>query len=431
MKLTTAIARNLELPSGKTDHIYWDDEFPGFGVRVRAGSKRVKRTWIYQSDIAGRTRRMTLGNVNAIGKEDARKTAGELSAKVRLGDDPVREKAKKLERAANTFANVMETYLADAKLRMRESSYEQMEMRLGTPCEPLYPLPFTAITRRDIAAVLAPITARGKRTYSNGVRSSLSMLFNWAITQGLTENNPVLHTIRHALKPRERVLSLPELVAVWHAVDDVPFHPLVITDYVAIVRLLMLTGQRKSEIGELRQSEIRDENFEDGAVIITGPAIVLPPERTKNKRKHIVPLSKPAQTILIAQPRGDDEFVFRRNKKVIASWDEHKKMLDRALIEHGHHLEPWVWHDLRRSVATHMGEMGTEPHVIEAVLNHTSGSRAGVAGTYNRSKLEEPKRQVLAAWAEVLMAHVEGRASADDPYMKLSRIRLVPRPLRA
>ena len=70
-------------------------------------------------------------------------------------------------------------------------------------------------------------------------------------------------------------------------------------------------------------------------------------------------------------------------------------------------------HDLRRSVATHMGEMGIQPHVIEEVLNHVSGTRAGVAGTYNRSKLEEPKRQALEAGPKYLMAHVEGREPAD------------------
>ena len=73
----------------------------------------------------------------------------------------------------------------------------------------------------------------------------------------------------------------------------------------------------------------------------------------------------------------------------------------------------WVLHDLRRSVATHMGEMGIPPHVIEAVLNHVSGTRGGIAGKYNKSKLEEPKRQALAAWAEVLMAHIEGREPVD------------------
>ena len=86
-----------------------------------------------------------------------------------------------------------------------------------------------------------------------------------------------------------------------------------------------------------------------------------------------------------------------------------QKVLDAALAKRGHHLEPWVLHDLRRSVATHMGEMGIQPHVIEEVLNHFGGVQV-----YNKSKLEGPKRQALEAWGEYLMAHVEGRAPADN-----------------
>jgi integrase len=186
----------------------------------------------------------------------------------------------------------------------------------------------------------------------------------------------------------------------------------------------MLTGQRRNEIADLRRCEIVDDT------------IVLPGERTKNGRKHIVPLSKPAQTILSACTRddddefvfwrtctrdGDDRFVFRRRHgdRVITSYAKPKRLLDAALLKRGHTLAPWVLHDLRRSVATHMGEIGIQPHVIEAVLNHVGGSRAGVAGVYNKSKLEEPKRQALAAWAEYLMALVEDRALTSDKIVPL------------
>jgi integrase len=396
MKLTTAIARNLEPPSGKTDHIEWAEDFPGFGVRLRVGRNGVSRMWVYQYDIAGRTRRITLGNVNAISIQDARKTAGELSGKVRLGRDPVMEKAESRARAANNFATVMDNYLKAAKLQMRPITYEGTEYRLRVFCKPLHTLPFTAITRREIAAVLTSISARGSFEHSNNVRANLSALFNWAIGQGLTESNPVFGTIKHETKPRDRVLSLPELAAIWHAVDDLHAS----TDYSAVIRLLMLTGQRRGEIGHLRWHEI------------VGDTIELPGERTKNGLKHTIPLSQPAQTILAARWRGpDDVFVFWRRK--LGAWGRPKKMLDCALTERGYQLAPWVVHDLRRSVATHMGEMGIQPHVIEAVLNHVSGFRAGVAGIYNRSKLEEPKRQALTAWAEHLMAHVEGREPAD------------------
>jgi integrase len=439
MKLTTAVARNLEPPSGKTDHIEWDEDFPGFGVRLRVGRNRISRMWVYQYDISGRTRRITLGNVNAIPIQDAHKTAGQLSGKVRLGDDPVREKAEKLEREALTFANVLKSFLEVQKRATRIRTFKVTTSLLGECCKPLYPMSLTAITRRDIANVLTPIAARGKPGAYNNVRGKLRTFFNWAIQQGLMESNPVLGTEKKEHKPRERVLSMAELVAVWHVLDEMTDHSTIIhllrvtgrrkdevpnpywrdvhvaslTDHRDVLRLLMLTGCRRNEIAELPWSEIRsDKTFIDDGLPVAGPAIVLPPKRVKNNRKFIVPLNKPAQTILLSRPRNHERvFCFGRKREDAVwgrDWSRYKKMLDAALAERGHQFDFWVLHDLRRSVATHMGHMGIQPHVIEEVLNHFR------ANTYNKSKLEEPKRQAFEAWGEYLMAHIEGRAPADN-----------------
>jgi integrase len=445
MKLTTAIARNLEPPSGKTDYIEWDEDFPGFGVRVRLGRNRVSRTWVYQYDFAGRTRRITLGNVNAIGIDDARKTAGQLQSKVRLGDDPVLEKAEKLERAAYTFANVLKNFLEVQKRTTRASTWRGTSHLLGEPCKLLYPMSLPAITRRDIANVLTPIAARAKKTASNNVRSKLRTFFNWAIKQGLVESNPVLGTEKQEAKARTRVLSMAELVAIFQVLDEMTDYSTILhllvrvgirhegtsqpwwhdglvkdkIDYRDMVRLLICTGQRRAEISELRWSEVRTgETFIDEGLPVTGPAIVLPSEHTKNKRRHIVALSKPAQAILFSRQRDPDkDFVFPRriNESAVHSraWSRHKLLLDAALAERGHRFEPWVLHDIRRSVATHMGHMGIQPHVIEEVLNHFR------ANVYNKSKLEAPKRQALEAWGEYLMAHIEGR----EPVTKVVPLR--------
>jgi integrase len=187
------------------------------------------------------------------------------------------------------------------------------------------------------------------------------------------------------------------LVAVWHALDHYGAPTL---NFKHIVRLLMLTGQRESEISNLIWREVADT------------ALLLPATRTKNKRPHAVPLTAPALAILAEPRRGQgDDFIFRSYGKAtaFASWGTSKRRLDEQLATDGFELAPWRIHDLRRSVATHMGELGVMPHVIEAVLNHISGSRKGVAGVYNRSTLEPQKRAALELWAEHLMAHVEGR----------------------
>jgi integrase len=427
MKLTTTIARNLELPSGKIDYVEFDDDFPGFGVRVRAGKKQIKRTWIYQYDIAGRTRRITIGNVVAIGIEDARKIAGQLQSKVRLGDDPAQEKAKNLARAAESFANVLKSFLEVKERTTRKSTHRGTVLWLGEACKSLYPMPLAAITRRDIANVLTPILARGKKTASNNVRGKLITFFNWAITQGLIESNPVLGTEKQEQKSRDRVLSMAELVTISHTLDAMTnlaniidllastekywFESIVtdMTDYRDMVHLLMLTACRRSEISELRWSEIRTEKtFIDDGLPIVGPAIALPAERVKNGRKFIVPLSKAAQAVLLRRRRDpESDLLFPRKfngrDHYARGWTKHKKLLDAALVKNGHHFKPWVLHDLRRSVATHMGNTEIAPHVIQEVLNHYRHD------TYNKSKLERPKRLAVEAWGEYLMAHIEGR----------------------
>jgi integrase len=118
--------------------------------------------------------------------------------------------------------------------------------------------------------------------------------------------------------------------------------------------------------------------------------IVLPPARTKNGRQHAVPLSPIAAAILERQQRNS-EFVFG-NK---ASWSDAKARLDARLP-----IAPWRLHDLRRTCATGMAELGVAPHVIEAVLNHVSGHKAGVAGIYNRATYAVKCRAALERWAD-------------------------------
>jgi integrase len=198
--------------------------------------------------------------------------------------------------------------------------------------------------------------------------------------EGLLDNNVVVGTNRQLERSRERVLSDTELKIIWDALGP--------DDYSAVVRLLMLTGQRASEIGGLRWSEIVDGE------------IRLPATRTKNSRPHVVPLAPAAQLILSGRPR-DDEFVFgRASGQPLGGWGACKAALDLRISARGAKLEHWVHHDLRRSMATRMAELGTAPHVIEAVLNHVSGHKAGIGGVYNKSQYPEQKRITLAKWAE-------------------------------
>jgi len=162
----------------------------------------------------------------------------------------------------------------------------------------------------------------------------------------------------------------------------------------------------KREIADLEWDELDLER-----AIIT-----LPKERTKNGRRHTIPLSAPALEILTARtPYADRVLVFgRTGSRGFWNWNNAKRKLDEQLKI----AEPWIIHDLRRTAATGMAGIGIQPHVIEATLNHVSGSKAGVAGVYNRQTYEKEKTAALDRWAEHLAAVIEGRASKVTPLRK-------------
>jgi hypothetical protein len=180
---------------------------------------------------------------------------------------------------------------------------------------------------------------------------------------------------------------------------------------------LILTGQRREEIGGLRFDELR-----------TDPAgnlgrIELPPPRTKPKRAHTIPLSGPAQAILtpwLSTPTASP-FVF--GNRPFVSWSLGKCMLDEALVKAKIEIPPWVVHDIRRAVATGLADnVDTLPHVIEAVLNHSGRKADAIFGidtklreTYVKSVYENGKRNALRAWADHIMAAVEGRPAVVVP----------------
>ncbi len=152
MRLTLAAIEGLKLDTGVADKIIFDDDVPGFGIRVRASGAR---TWIYQYKIGGKTRRLVLGHATAIKPARAREIAGELHAKVRLGRDPASEKRERVQRTLKTFGTVSERFLDQYKRRPR-TKYE-VERHLQKYAAPLHPAPFEAITLRDVADLLAKI----------------------------------------------------------------------------------------------------------------------------------------------------------------------------------------------------------------------------------------------------------------------------------
>jgi integrase len=389
MHLNDRNAAAAVLPKGKAEAIIFDDDIPGFGVRIRgAGS----RTWIFQYKIGPRHRRVTLGRISALPAVRAREIASELAAKVRLGGDPANDKAAARQVAGDTLAAALATYLPEKADAVRPATLVAITRHLQKHCRSLHRLPLTAIDRRTIAVALNSIAVKSGPIEANRVRSSLSGFFIWAMMQGLLDSNPVAGTQSRPEKSRERVLSIDELRRIWDACDRDD------DEISAITRLLILTAQRGGEIGGLRWDEIE------------GDRILLPLERVKNKREHLVPLSTAARAILDQRPRRG-EYVFGRfGDGPFRGWSRGKAAIDARLDAVGAELKSWTLHDLRRSAATHMAEQGlAPPHVIEAVLNH---AKPGVGGIYNRATYANEKRVALQKWSDYLAGKLIGNIVA-------------------
>jgi integrase len=390
MKLTKQSLNNLVLPAGKSEAIFFDDDLPGLGIRLRAGGSA---NWVFQYRLGTKQRRVTLGK--QLSPARAREMASELHAKVRLGQDPAGEKEEGRARASQTFEAVVKAYLEAQKTRLRPGSYLEVERHLLTYAKALHGLQLGKVERGNIARVLSELVVASGAVSANRARATLSAMFAWAIRQGLVNTNPVTGTERQEETSRDRVLSDDELRTIWRAIDDD-------SHYSAILKLLLLTGQRADEIASLRWSEI------------VGDSIVLPPARTKNDREHIIPLPRDAAAIIEAQHRrvGRD-LIFGFGEGGFSAWSRCKERLDERIAtmrkaEGKADVPRWTTHDLRRTCATRMADLGVAPHVVEGVLNHVSGHKAGVAGIYNRASYAAEKTAALTLWADHVRTVVEG-----------------------
>jgi integrase len=398
MKLTAATLQKLKVPPGAADKIFFDEGLSGFGLRVRGGGKR---TWIAQYRVGAKQRRVTLGTVENLDAQAARQRAKDVLSKVHLGGDPQSEKAERRAQASVTVDAMIDRYLAErAAKRLKPRSFEEVERHLKKHWSALSGLPIRSVTRSDVAAQLGRIAKDNGPFASNRARAALSAFFSWAIGEGLADATPVLGTNKATEEiSRDRVLSGEELAAIWNEAGR--------GDYGSIVRLLILTGQRREEVGGMVWPEID----------LDKRVWRIDAERTKNGLAHDVPLSSHAVEILKKRERSGRALVFGSREGPFQGWSNAKSALDRRVLatQGGSgvdgSLKPWRLHDIRRTVATRMGDLGIQPHVIEAVLNHISGYKACVAGVYNRATYAAEKRRALDLWGVHVADLAEGRES--------------------
>ena len=372
-----------ELKPSDREYFVWSSDLPGFGCRI---SPSGHRSWIVQFRLAdGRSLRRTIGNLKVVPISIAEPRARELlaAAKVHKVDLVAQEKADalaRIRRRDTTVGSIARAYLAEPEHQAKRS-YGEIERYLQSVWQGIHDLDAEECSRHDLIPALRKIaTERGSVT-ANRAKASLSAMFVWAIRHGILrrDNSPTAFLPSWEERARERALSLEELGLVWAAA------PLVNPTFGKMLRLLILTGCRKSEVSDLSWDEVD-----------LGRAVLeLPGSRTKNALPLAVPLAPAAVAILASVPKMSTSAVFTGFR----SWSHSKARLDDLLG-----IPAWMVHDLRRSCATGWREhLAVDQHLAELALNHVSGSRAGVAGTYDRSQRLAERRTLLEKWAELVL----------------------------
>jgi integrase len=367
-----------------------DGLLPGLYFIVQPSGKS---SWAVRYRAAGKPRKLTLGAYPAIDLKSARDLAREALANVAGGADPGEEKKASKVIAAIPANDLVEAVAARfvshyAKRQLKASTAKEVERILDKEVvESWRGRRLSQIGRADIHDLLDDIVERGSPITANRTLAWLRRLCGWAIERGLIITNPCTG-IRapSAETARDRVLNDGELTAVWQAAKTLE------QPYAAFVQLLILTGQRRNEVAEMRRQEFD----------LTARRWTLPKERSKNEREHTVPLSDSAVEILETLPRiGGSDLVFTLNgRNRITAFHLTKLRLDALMPADS---APWTLHDLRRTFASGCARLGVAVHVVEAVLNHRSGSIKGVAAVYNRYSYAAEKQAAMMMWTR----HVE------------------------
>jgi integrase len=375
----------MKLPAGKDDDTIADRDAPGLKLRIRREGARV---YLFQRRFAGQNPKILIGDASSWTLDAARRRAREMAVDMDNGIDPRVAKTARIEASKTIFEAVMRDYLEARQRHMKPRSLEECKRHLEKHWAPFHKLPIAGIERATVAGRLRELVKASGPVAADRARSTLRAMFAWAIGEGLCENNPVVGTNKASNdQERERALTDAELVKVWKSAPE--------NHYGAIVRLCVLTAARKSEIANMRWSEIDRK----------ARTLKLPGERTKNGREFIIPLSASAMKIIddVGERDGRD-LVFGQGAFGYSGWSHSKAALDQV----AELKEAWTLHDLRRTVRTGLGRLGVAPHICEAVLNHLP---AKLIRTYDKNKYEVEKKQALDRWAAHVAAIVAGKRS--------------------
>ncbi len=385
-KKLTASAIDAIRPPARGQIEIRDGGCPGLILRVSQGGSK---TWSVRYLKDGKRHRYDLGRYPEMGLADAHKAAKAQIGDVAKGENPAAQRAA--AKTEPTFAEVADEYITRYAVNKRKRGLQADQGMLRNDLLPAWgDWKISQIQRRHIIALLDKILDRNAPMMANRVKTLIAKIFNWAENRATITYNPAVRLSNPAPKhSRERVLSEDEIRRLFEALaTESPRRQ-------AVVRIALLTAARRGEILGMRWAEIDGEWW------------TLPKERTKNNREHRIFLVPSIMAALSELPR-DGEFVFHSHlsRKAISHHGTTtlvSKWFGPLLARAG--IEAAVFHDLRRTAATHMNRIGIDSILVERLLNHV---QQGVAAIYNRHGYDKEKRVALLRWERELDNIING-----------------------
>ena len=418
-KLTDKTIKNAKAPDvGRAMH--WDsvvaDETSlsgSFGLRVTTNGVK---SWIIMYRIEdpknpGKVKQhyRKVGSYPSLSLAEARDAAREALKLAGQGVDPIKAKeAEKREIAAIKSVREAVNVFIQRYAKQKNRSWKEVERVFNVYIIPkMGDRPLPSITPADVYSVLDALMDAGHPYMANRVFAHTRKFFTWCAERHWISDPPTKNISRPAdEEARDRVLNNEEIKRVWEGCDELgwPFGP--------YFKLLLVTGQRRNEVAGMKWEHIDLDN----------KLWTLPKEKTKAKRQHEVPLSPIAVEILEAEPRNGKYVFSTTGKTPISGFSKAKERCDKIIATNQldtvvkerwtqkdlkqNSLAPWRLNDIRRTVSSGMGGIGIAPHVIDKVLNHSTGQISGVAAVYNRHAYLREKQDALNAWSRALEATV-------------------------
>lgn len=394
-KLTTKfIEGQRPNPSKRLD--FRDELMPGLVLRISTSGTK---TFCLHKRINGKMRRLTIGRFPVLSLAEPRERVRQVLYEIETGRF---EDCTGIEvETKPTLGDVIPDYIEKhAKVHNRDWKRKEALLAKFTT---LHGKRIDEIKRADVVKA-CDVIHKSAPVSANRALAHLKHLMGWCVERCMIDANPIAGMKPLSKeKPRERVLSDDELGVLWEACDDEGY------PFGDCMKLLILSGQRRAEVAEMRWSELDLEKR----------VWILPSQRAKNGRQHTVPITDAMLDVLRRVPKflGSDFVFTTKGTTPISGFGRLKKRLDKSLSEV---VEPWTPHDLRRTMSTNMAQLGVPQPVTEALLNHKTGVVSGVAAIYNVYSYADEKRDALELWN----SHVE-RATKSAILPEISRSGMV------